>query len=340
MLVGPRMEQYILQMDESPFVTEFYDVNGIQITAERDADKFQTHTEFYQRSAAKQRAEAAETIRDYGRDMPAWLEACRREAYAFIGTLGLSSTATMHLIDHESLSAGGKPSAFGESFPFHNTIYLYNRQIQRLYESAHGSPAVTRIIIHELVHSATNWTTRCVLREGAKPRGSYMAYRSGFEVHKRGRPLGAFFEEASAEYLAGLYDPSGEQARLEPQSHDLPSLEIPMRYQHFTKVSGPDGYAFELIGWALARRGEITQDDFTTLLVATTLPETRVAALRLFPRLLNSLEPGLYRTLQAVPYSTRAFRAAYKRVYTLTTGSQRLRAGSGVVGLLTDQNRL
>jgi hypothetical protein len=177
-------------------------------------------------------------------------------------------------------------------------------------------------LVHELAHLAGGSTqTISVHNEGAKH--PYSKLRSGFVVGADRKPFvrGTFYEEGFATFMSGWYKRTLENplAPAVPAPGESPSLQTP-DYYRFRKnsISGPDGYAIELLARGLQTRKIMSATEYVAVMLESRRPETRTAALRIFAQAIEAVRPGLYTDLQNLQYGRKPLKRALKLVLEAT----------------------
>lgn len=240
---------------------------------------------------------------------PDWFRHAEQDARAFIGSLALDNTAPIVL-----LKESDRLGEIGMYEPYSTIAHCNNyeplifvrrqaaRSVDRYDEHLLGS-----VLVHELMHSTAPAGTH-VLRK--RPDGSILEdHRAGLLTEHAGKPLGLFFEEGLAEFTAGWYrraKAEGLVPTVDIGINEIPAATLPDHYSYrgMLAISGPDGYAIELMAWGMQRRHILRHaSDLVGMMLETRHPQTQTQALREFAQTVEQLEPGLYIHLRNLEYS-------------------------------------
>jgi hypothetical protein len=152
-------------------------------------------------------------------------------------------------------------------------------------------------------------------------KSAFARYRLGWAL-KGKHNKGSFLEEGTCEWLADW----GKRCLDKPLSPTIaiagkPSPDLPERYQPLYDygVSGPDGYAVELLAWGTERKRILDRGAFVTNLLDMRRPETKAVALRENIQAIEELQLGLYPKLRNLEYSRTNWQLGYRLVYEAVT---------------------
>jgi hypothetical protein len=302
------------ELQPSPVDFRFYNVNGARV-AESDDPLFGEITAEIDLIGALHR----EIIDTLAVEKPEWFVSAELEARKFLASLGFDSNTEIYLLkEGEAMDALGlrePQTTVAETGAFVPHILVRNSRIETCRE-AQGEEGVASVLVHELAHATVD-TVDAVGVELTREDLS-LHLRSGWIVTHNGSNVGEFPEEAFGTFVGAWYRRSRENP-LAPCigiTHE-PERELPDYLQPFdpSMISGPDGYAFELLAWGAEQRGIMSSSDFVAMLLETRRPETRIVALRAFAQTVERIEPGLYTALQKLHYSKQSWLEGCDRVY-------------------------
>jgi hypothetical protein len=137
-------------------------------------------------------------------------------------------------------------------------------------------------------------------------------------------------EEGLAAYIEGQYVRSKVQHTFSPTSiKEKPQAYVPDHYRFLDdglarfsseSVMGADGYALEMLMWAVDKKGIMDARTFVGDLLATRHKTSQAYALRNIISAINEIQPGLYEQLSRLPYTKEGCRDGCAMVYEAVTG--------------------
>lgn len=255
----------------------------------------------------------------YGLEIPENVQALASNVTRFLGSCGLASTANIYMISTEGRQVR-EVEYQAECKDMVDAIYLYADKCSEIV-ARYGEVALGAVLAHELAHASR---PEEVLGLSLYPdKNSKWIRRTGFNILlPDGSVAGKFYEEAFAEFCAGLW----VRRSVDPQSalvsvgrSEVPSRLMPDHYPKNTSVAGPDGYCIELLAYGVEKRGIAPAGVFIEAFFASRNSETRTAALRTIAQCIDRIQPGLYRELRRLTYSRENWSHALQQVHDAVT---------------------
>lgn len=266
-------------------------------------------------------------------EKPEWFREQERSARRFVDSLGLVAArgTQITIVDPRTTKIAkaafpwDEPNFKAKAMHWPRNGILIRNTIVDLAEAKTEPEAVGKILAHELVHAAEYCDTNYYQQYHKKSKKWRAHHRSGFSTKRADETeRGMFYDEAVAEYVAGLYtrrldDPQSELVSID----DEPSSDLPAHYTDYVvslgnpPVAGPDGYSIEMLAWGAEQKGVCSRDDFIAAALGTySLDKTvRLASYRHFARAIDAVQPGLYPHLRDLKYGRESWREAQKTVY-------------------------
>lgn len=267
-------------------------------------------------------------VDELGTTKPAWFRQAESDARNFMGslTLDVGHVEVVLLKEGEPLRDIGMhepPTTIAQASDYEPLIFVRRAKAARLLRR-YGQGMIGSMLVHEFTHGTAPPGTQ-VYRKGSDGE-TQMDFRLGLAQQHGGRVLGLFFEEGLAEFMAGWYRRT--QVGIAPTISiaSRPSEQLPEHFDYgdMRAVSGPDGYAVELMAWGMQRHRILHQAaDLVSIMLETHHPETQTGALREFARAVESLEPGLYDHLRHLEYSAESWHNACRDIYHIVTRARR-----------------
>lgn len=243
-------------------------------------------------------------------------------AREFWKDLGFEELPEVYLIENEPkdhINIRQKPTTIACYHSLLNIIVMREERVSEL-QDAGDRLVVAKALVHEFAH-ATNPQKYLGVRAIKGEEFPWYYGRSGFDMNVKNEAQGSFYEEGFAEFMASRYVRLLDGDVRPIGIDDEPRRELPsyFRQADLAMTCGPDGYAMELIGYGLDKRGTMSAGQFVELLLDTRKDETQVDALRAFARAVESLQPGLYTKLRKLNYGKETWREACDLVYEIAT---------------------
>lgn len=296
----------------------------------------------YNAQLDKLRREDVRLARSYQTEKPDWFLRNERRARRFVQSLGLEAAKGTQVTCIAPRTPKEFDAVMGEGFYEEGVLAIYSVGMGVLVPLSHaeecvaqadGEAALTSTIAHELVHAAEFIEPRMSEVRADSANGTWLGYNSrhGLTIDKLNTYLGSFFQEGICNVVGGLYI-----RRLANHASELCSIDdepcpdrpvfytrgLPERPSEKPYALGFDGYALEMLSWKASKLG-ITATKNTLLedMLAShsTDSAVRLAAFRSIPRIINDLEPGLYRSLQQLQRDRFVWRNAMQSVYDIVT---------------------
>ena len=250
-------------------------------------------------------------------DKPDYFLEKERGVRTFYNHLGFSNLSELHLIDGgtsdmEPFGFKSASTVVAQHYPRYDVIVAEKKRVDDLYST--DGAYVDAMVAHELFHATKPFkTTHANFVRCAGDKKYEMHFRSGFIVDNRGW----FFEEGAAVFMAANYVRAlrGDTRALGIDQLHGPELPVHMVPPNRQMTSGPDGYAIELVGYHAWQTSAMSPDLYVKLLLDTRRAATQAAALRVFARLVDTIEPGLYVKLRNLRYDKEAWQEGLAITY-------------------------
>lgn len=307
-----------------------YFANGIECyVGEEDAAKNLEWQESTNRLWNEGRQETVAELNRYTIEKPEWFRSAERSARRFVRNIGLTAArgAQISLLQVDNpdveMNIFGAPHVKRLVDAYHLPYLgiVVRNAYAELAHNQKGKLAIGQLLVHELVHTAESQSKTITCRYDEKTKQWNMIYRQGFTLisgsKKSKHQRGEFFTEGIAEYVSGLYIRSMvNQEKTYFDEEAVKSNRVPAHYTSFRPkkdylyISGPDGFAFEVMAATLQKRGIVSADIFVQALLATHSEdyEKSLQGYRDVARYTNQIKPGLYTELQKLTYSRRSWR--------------------------------
>lgn len=262
---------------------------------------------------------------EYEVKKPAWFEQAELDAAHFLRPFGIASHPS-HIIQN--------PVFFEDEVAFvphfSRRIFLNDETIETYY-ILFGVDGVAAVLVHENVHAAAKLSPVIGLMAevadedmptyGLRSRMGYKMTHVRLSQKEAEETRGSFFEEALANFFDGYYirvrrgetgliSFKGTPRDLSPDHYiGLPATDVTVD----SSQTG-EGFALELMMWALRRKRIATPREMLDCMLASRHSGYDVCNLRRFARLVDAIEPGLYATLSKVQPTTESMSHGWQAV--------------------------
>ncbi len=267
----------------------------------------------------------------HGIEKPEWFTAMERDARKFFGALGFHNLPPLYLLrEHEDLEAinlAGR-DVLAQAEMFNRYAFVKLGMLENLWQSDGPVKAVS-LLVHELSH-LTNDHSYVSVQLGQSDEFSSLRVKSGFVFANDEQGRGVFLEEGFASYISGLYIRSREHDWSPLTVTGAPTPYVPEHYRYMDDylgrfsgktVTGPDGYAMEMLVWAVEQVGAMSSRAFFNNLLAVRRKGSEAYAMRNIITAINAVQPGLYEKLSRLEYGRHSWEDGCALVYEAVTGN-------------------
>jgi hypothetical protein len=271
-------------------------------------------------------------LENYGIEKPEWFTGLEADAREFFDTIGFPYLPPLYLLsehkDLESINFDGR-NVLAQAEMFNRYAFIKLRILEELRRSD-GPVKAASLLVHELSH-LTNDHTYVTVQLERPDKISDFHTKSGYVFGDSKQIRGQFLEEGFASYIAGLYIRSREQHDLSPTTITAgPAPYVPEHYRvmddnlgRFSSetVTSPDGYAVEMLVWAVEQAGIMSSKELFDNLLAARRKSTEAPAMRKIIAAINAVQPGLYKKLGRLEYEKQNWEDGCALVYEAVTGN-------------------
>jgi hypothetical protein len=264
-------------------------------------------------------------------EKPGWFVGLEQEARGFMTGLGFAQLPPIFLLKEgqelEALDMLGDHQSYAITDWLNRYAVIRQKKVAKsLIED--GRAKATSVVVHELAHLSMEGMSYTIQRDknGGYDGAGYV--KSGLMFAGDEIVRGSFFEEGFAAYITGMFVRSAEGEESLISFLGQPAAYLPNHYrlnddntQSFGEnVTGPDGYALELLMWACEQKHVMPSNEFFANLLASRRLETQAEALRNLIYAINSIDNQLYPKLSRLKYGEQDWHDGCAFVYEAVTG--------------------